>query len=244
MISFKIEEKEYNIPDFISIENYVKLFKLKDMFSDDYYAAKLINIFTDAPVEDLLECDYNQINYLASYIMSLFPSNNKQPLVERFELDGVHYGFFPNWRDLSFAEFVDMDTISTKKEKELLDMLHILMAVMYRPIVYEKSEHDFKIEKYDVKTITQRADLFKKKLNIEIVLGAQFFFINYAKKYLAFSQLSLIPKIPLKVKIKLIWKMRKLIWTIVFKKSTVGSLSPTDLLEMILQSTNQSIKKT
>jgi hypothetical protein len=244
MISFKIEEKEYQIPDYISIENYVKLYKLKDMFSDDYYAAKLINIFTEAPVEQLLECDYNQINYLASYIMSLFPSNTKQPLKERFEIDGIHYGFFPNWRDLTFAEFVDMDTISTKKEKELLDLLHILMAVMYRPIVDEETEHKFKIEKYDVKTLEKRAEIFKKKLDINIVLGAQFFFINYAKKYSAYSQLSLIPKIPLKVKIKLIWKMRKIMWAILFKKSTVGSLSPTDLLTMILQSTNQSIKKT
>lgn len=244
MISFKIEEKEYQIPDYISIENYVKLFKLKDMFSDDYYAAKLINIFTDAPIEQLLECDYNEINYLASYILSLFPSDNKQALTERFEIDGVKYGFFPNWKDLTFAEFVDMDTISTKKESELLDLLHILMAVMYRPIVEEETEHKFKIEKYDVKTLEQRGEIFKKKLNINIVLGAQFFFINYANKYLSYSQLSLIPKISTMNKLKLIWKMRKLMWAIVFKKSTVGSLSPTDLLTMILQNTKGSIKKT
>jgi hypothetical protein len=242
MIKFIIEEKEYKIEDFISIDSYVKIYKVKDIFSESYFAARVISLITDCPIEQLLESDAQEINYLAAYIMSLLP-NTKPEFKDRFELDGVHYGFFPKWRDLTYAEFVDMDTISTKKPDELLNMLHILAAIMYRPIINEKSEHDFEIEKYNVDSMKERAELFKKKLDVKYVLGAQFFFINFAMRYLLYIQTSSITKIPFLMKIKLIWKMRKMIWNITFKKRSGGSLSQTELLEMILQNTTIFTKR-
>lgn len=242
MIKFKINDTEYSVPDKITIESYSKIFKIKDLFSEDYFAAKLINIVTGAPVEDLLQVDYERVNYIANYLMSLFPLD-KPEFKDRFELNGVHYGFFPNWKDLTFAEFVDLDTISTKKPDELLDLLHILAAIMYRPITSEKSEHEFEIEKYDIKTMKERAELFKKELNVSYVLGAQFFFIKFARIFSGYTHLSLIPKLSIWTKIKLLWMMRKIIWAQVFKKPSAGSSSLTELLETILQSTNMSMKK-
>jgi hypothetical protein len=242
MIKFKIEDKEYKIDDFISIDNYVKIFKVKDIFSESYFAARIISLITDCPIEQLLESDAQEINYLAAYVMSLLPQSNPK-FIDRFELDGVHYGFFPKWRDLTYAEFVDMDTISTKKPDELLNKLHILAAIMYRPIINERSEHDFDIEKYNVDSMKERAELFKKKLDVKYVLGAQFFFINYAMRYSLYIQTSSITKIPFLMKIKLVWKMRKMIWNIAFKKRSGGSLSQTELLETILQNTTMFTKR-
>lgn len=242
MIKFKIEDKEYKVPNFISIDHYAKIYKIKDLFSDDYFAARLLNIVSEAPVEDLLESDFQEVNYLSTYVMELIPKD-KPNFIDRFKLDGVDYGFFPNWKDITYAEFVDMDTISTKKHDELLNLLHILAAVMYRPIIKERSEHDFDIEKYDVKTMKDRAELFKKKLDVKYILGAQFFFIKFAKRYSDYTHLSSIPKLSIWTKIKLIWKMKKYIWLLIFKKPSDGSLSQTELLQMILQSTNLSIKK-
>ena len=241
-MKFKVKETEYIIPDYISIENYVKIYKIKDLYTDEYLAAKLVNLITDASLEDLYECDYMELNYISAYIMSLIPLEVPK-FEDQFEIDGVKYGFFPNWRDLTYAEFVDMDTISTKKEDELLGMLHILAAVMYRPIIEQKSEHDFKIEKYDVKTMILRSEIFKKKLDCKYILGAQFFFINYARRYSHYTQLSSIQSISIWTRINLIWKMRKLIWKMIFKGRLVGSLSQTELLEMILQSTTTSTRK-
>lgn len=243
MIKFKIEQTEYHLPDFMSIENYAKIYKIKDLFSDDYFAAKLISIVSDAKIEDLLESDYQEVSYLASYLMSLIPSE-KPEFTDRFVLDGVEYGFFPSWRDLTFAEFIDMDTLSTKKADEILDVLHILAAIMYRPIVEQKSEHDFKIEKYDVNTMVERAELFKQKLDIKYILGAQFFFIKFANRFSSYTQISSIQSLSIWTKIKITWSLRKLIWNIIFRRRSVGTLSSTELLAMILQSTSTSIKKT
>jgi len=243
MIKFKVDDLEYKVPTFISIENYVKIFKQKDIFSDDYFAARIISEVTNCPVEDLLQGDAQEMNYVAAYILSLIPQETPK-FIDRFELDGIHYGFFPKWRDLTYAEFVDMDTISTKKPDELLSLLHILASIMYRPITKERSTHDFDIEKYNLESMKERAELFKKKLDIKYILGAQFFFINYAKTFSSYTQMSLMKKIPIWTKIKLVWKMRKMIRNIVFKRHSVGSLSQTELLEMILQNTTISTKKT
>ena len=236
MIKFKIDDVEYKLPEFISIENYAKIYKVKDLFSDTYFAAKIISLITNAPLEKVLEQDYEKIEYMSAYVLSLIPIDKPQ-FVDRFEIDGINYGFFPDWKELTFAEFVDMDTISTKKPEELLDLLHILSAVMYRPIIEETSKHDYKIEKYNVESMKKRAEIFKTKLDITYVLGAQFFFINYATKFLNYTHLSSIQKISIWTKIKMIWLMRRWIWAaITSKKSLDGSLSSTELVKTILQS--------
>jgi len=243
MTKFKIEDKEYFIPDYISIEKYVKIYKIKNLFSDTYFQAKLINIVTDAPLEDLLDCDYQSINYLTQLILSMIPIKNPQ-FEDRFEIDGINYGFFRDWKDLTFAEFVDLDTISTKKEDDLLDHLHILAAIMYRPIISEKSKHDFEIESYDVNKLKERGEIFKKKLDVKYLLGAQFFFIKFANRFSNYSLVSSMPMMTLKERIKWIWKNRDLMRKILFRKFTGGSLSSTELLKMTLQNTNiSSVKK-
>jgi hypothetical protein len=236
MIKFKIEDKQYQLPKSISIDKYVKIYKAKELFTDEYFAAKIINIVCDTPLDDLLDSDYQEVNYLAAQILEMIPID-KPKFKDRFEIDGVHYGFFPTWKELSFAEFVDMDTISTKKPDELLSMLHILAAIMYRPITEEKSHHDFQIEKYDVEKMKVRSEIFKHKLDISYVLGAQFFFINYAKKYSDYFQLSSMKTLSIWTRIKLIWNLRKMIWKTLFKKSTDGSSLSTDSLKTILRNT-------
>lgn len=241
MIEFKIEDKTYAVPKFISVGNYSKIYKIKNLFSDDYFSAKMVSLLTGCPVEELLECDFEKVNFISAYLLSLFPLE-RPPFKDRIEIDGVHYGFITNWRNLTYAEYIDMDTISTKKEDDILNYLHILAAIMYRPIINERSYGDFDIEKYDVDSMKKRAELFKDKMDIKYLLGAQFFFINFARKYSALIQISSMKKLNLWSKIKMIWIMRKIIWAIVFRKRSVGLWSQTELLETIIRSTNKSIK--
>jgi hypothetical protein len=241
-IKFKIDEQEYKLPEFISVENYSKIYKVKDLFSDDYFAAKIVSIVCEVPLEKLLNTDYQEVSFLASQILKNIPLE-KPKFVDRFELNGVKYGFFPNWKELTFAEFIDLDTISTKKPDELLDLLHILAAIMYRPITEEKSQHDYKIEKYNVDSMKERSEIFKKHLDIKYVLGAQFFFINFANRFSNYSRLSLIPKMTMWMKIKILWKTRKWILATIFKRPMVGSLSSIKLQETILQSLTTYTKK-
>jgi len=243
MIKFRIDGKQYQLPEFISIEKYTKIYKVKDLFSDDYFAAKIVNIVSEAPLEDLLDGEFNEVQKLSYYVLSLIPQS-KPKFIDRFTLNGVEYGFIPDWKDLTFAEFADLDTLSTKKADEILDNLHIIAAIMFRPITDINNNNIYKIEKYNIDTMKERAQLFKKELDIKYVLGAQFFFINFANKFLNSSPPYLMPNLSLWQKIKLIWMMRKFLGkTTDYKKLTDGSLSSTEFLKTILQNTKLSTKK-
>lgn len=239
IIKFDIEGKEYECPTWINIENYVKVYKIKDIFSDEYFSAKFLNILTGAPVEELLEADYQKIKWLSNYCMSLFPKD-KQAFVDKFEIDGKWYGFIPSWRKLSFAEYVDLDTLITKKNPEVLDYIHIITAIMYRPIIGDHTKSKFEIEKYNQGSLHDRAELFKKKLNINVFIGAQFFFIQFVKKFSELTQTS--STMTLTEKIRIMWKMRKM-RKLLLKKDSDGMLLSTELVPTILQSMIRSSKK-
>lgn len=242
MIKFKIDNQEFQLKDFISIGDYVKIYKIKDLFKEDYFAAKILNIITGAPLDLLKEAEYEKIGYLANYVLSLFPYD-KPEFKQTFELNGVKYGFLPNWRDISFAEFVDLDTLSSKKENDLLDVLHVIAAIMYRPITTEISEHNYFIEEYNVETLYGRAELFKNQLDIKYVLSGQFFFVNYATKLSNYTLPYSTPKLTLMEQLKMIWMMWRLVFKITSKKRLGGFLSSTKLLTTILQNTTTYTRK-
>jgi hypothetical protein len=238
-IKFDIDKKEYTLPEYITIGNYVDIFKIKDLFDDKYLSAKVVSKLSGCPMEDLLDTDYNKVEELGNYCMTLFPTG--QPKFEdRFQLDGVWYGFIPNWKKVTFAEFVDLDTLFGKKKNQILDNIHILTAIMYRPITSDPSLPKYEIEKYDVDSMEDRAFLFKNELDIRYFLGAQFFFIRFGRKLydptLQYSTLTLMQKI------KFLWKWRRMIWNLLFKKDGDGMRYSTELLTMTLRNTKQYFK--
>lgn len=239
MIKFKIEGKQYQIRDIMSIEDYVKIYKIKDLFDEEYFAAKLVSIVTDAPMEDLLECGYEEVAFLAASILQNLPKKDKVNFQDQFELGGTTYGFLPSWKELTFSEFVDLDTLSTKKADELLDNLHFIAAIMYRPIIRQHTKHKFDIEPYEMDSMIERAELFKKHLDVKILLGSQFFFIKFAKMYSSHSLQYSIPKLSIWTQVKLIWKMWRMIYKIRSLQPLGGFWSSTNLLKTILQNTKK-----
>ena len=235
-VTFELEGQEYKIPTHLTINDYVKVFKVKDLFDDDYFAAKLISIITGADMTKLLEADREKVGYVFEQIYKILPLD-KPGFLDKFTLDGVEYGFIPSWKKMSFGEFADLDTLMTKKPDEVLDYLHIITAILYRPITKSKSKHNFEIEKYNQNTMEERSELFKNKLDIEVALGAQFFFTQFAKIYSNYTPISL--KMWMKIswiQLSVLWKMRKLIWKrIVLRKDLDGLSFSTEFAQMILQ---------
>jgi len=243
-LTFELEGKEYKIPQYITVGDYVKIYKIKGLFDDDYFATKLINVLTGAPQDKLLEVQRDKIEYIFQQVFSILPQG-EPGFVDKFKLDGVEYGFIPSWRKMSFGEFADLDTLMTKKPEEMLDYLHIITAILYRPIIKSKSTHKFEIEKYNQPSLEERAELFKNKLDVEVSLGAQFFFTQFARNVSNYTQISL--KTWMKIswqQLKMLWKMRGWIWKkIVLRKDLDGTSFSTELLKMTLQDIQRLQKK-
>lgn len=239
-ITIEINKQEYEIPNFLSIENYIKVYNVKDFLGDKFFQAKLINQILGIKMESVLQARHNEIDFISNYILSLFPDSD-YPFYDKFILNGVEYGFIPSWKNMSFAEYVDLDTLSTKDTKEVINNLHILCAIMYRPIVSKKNEHDFLIEEYDVKTMETRAELFKKELDVKYVLGGQFFFSHFVTISSNNIQLfSILKNLSFMKRMVLTWKLRKIIWKILLNKPLDGSPLLIDYVMTILQDTIKS----
>lgn len=242
-VTFKLKNKEYELPDFLSIGDYVKIFKIKDLFEDEYMKAKVVNLLTGCPMDVLMKSENLKVDFLATTIFAMVP---KPPykLYDRFELDGVHYGIFRSYKELSFGEFADLDTLLSKKPEEIMDYLHVIAAIMYRPIVEQKSEHNFKIEEYNSQTVEERAFLFKNKLDVKYVLGGQFFFINFAKNYLNYIPASLTQRIKKEwMMMKFLWRHRSWIWKYLLKKDSDGMSFLIEYQKIELQHTMKLLKK-
>ena len=242
-ITFEIEGVEYKIPQFLTVGDYVKIFKVKDLFTDEYFAVKLISIVTGAPMDLLMKTNREVVNHLSAEILKIIPQD-KPMFYDRFELNGVQYGFIPSWKKMSFGEFADLDTLMTKKQEEYLDYLHIITAILYRPITKQKSEHKFEIEEYNQYSLDDRSELFKDQLDVKYMLGSQFFFTLFAKNYLMHIPIYFQTWMSMSwMQIKFAWKWRKKLWKIVWNKNSDGTSFLIELQMMILQDTIQSFRK-
>ena len=242
-IEFELKKKNYELPDYLSIGDYVKIFKIKDLFEDEYLKAKVINLLTDCPMDTLLQAENHKVDFLATTIFAMVP---KPPytLIDTFELDGVKYGYLPSYKEITFGEFADLDTLLTKKPEEVMDYMHVIAAIMYRPIVSQKSKHDYKIEKYNQDTLNERAELFKKKLDVKFALGGQFFFTNFALTYSNYTPQSLTQRIMKEwTMIKLLWKHKWTIMKLVSKKDLDGMSFLIESQRIELRNIIKSLKK-
>lgn len=100
-----------------------------------------------------------------------------ESLIQKFTLDGVRYGFIPNWTQLTLGEYVDLEAYTT--QGELTDHLHKAMALMYRPVTAE-SLHQYDIEAYEP---DERRNSAMLDMPMNIAVGALVFFYTIGRAF-------------------------------------------------------------
>ena len=93
--------------------------------------------------------------------------------LETFDLQGVTYGFIPNWDEFTTGEWIDAEQYAADFWKNA----HKLMALLFRPIV-RKWGDAYEIEPYTAK---ENAEVFKD-LPADQVSGALLFFFDYKNR--------------------------------------------------------------
>ncbi len=105
----------------------------------------------------------------------------------RVFLKDQEYGIIPNLENLTIGEFIDIEEYAADWNNKV----HLLMAVLYRPII-EKGNWGYTIEEYDSEKSTRRADLFLDYFNVEDAQSASVFFSLIVSGYLSLSPESLV----------------------------------------------------
>ena len=129
----------------------------------------MIEIFCEIPLSDVNKFTYKSIRAVVEILGKMF--QQKPNLTHRFKMNNVEYGFIPKLDDMSFGEYVDLDTYSNS-----WDEMDKAMAVLYRP-VKQSFKNSYLIEDYDtVKEVSM------SKMPLDVAMGAIFFLYNLKKE--------------------------------------------------------------
>jgi len=150
----------------ITLAQYQKYLKIQEDNKDEkFLAVKMIEIFCGIRGDLIMKMKANSIQDITSVLAEMF--EQKPSLVREFKMNGINYGFIPSLEDISFGEYVDLDTYISDTSN-----MHRAMAVLYRPIV-QRYDNKYLIEEYKGENSEKMKDM-----PMDAVLGSILFFYH------------------------------------------------------------------
>ena len=125
----------------ITLGQYQEFYKLNNVEDVKVVERRMIEIFCQVPMKYVNQMKAIDVKEIIQILTSML--ENKPSLVNLFKMDGVEYGFIPDLDDMTFGEYVDLDTFIGDTNN-----LHRAMNVLYRPIKIKRSGR-YQIEDYD-----------------------------------------------------------------------------------------------
>ena len=160
---------DINIPDSlaeVTLEQYQKYLKIQDENKDEkFLAVKMIEIFCGLRGDHVLMMRATDIQSIVNILTDML--NDTPKLVTQFKMKGKQYGFIPKLEDMTFGEYIDLDTFMGD-----WDNMHRAMNVLYRPVTDQYGDK-YAIEEYQVDSVEQM-----KGMPMNAVLGSILFFYN------------------------------------------------------------------
>jgi hypothetical protein len=202
-IEYKSKKYEVKEPD---IETWSKLILLQEWTDEREFSIKLLSFITGLTEEEIEQADWQEV-LSAAQVVSKYFMEEAVEFKKEFEHDGKKYKFIdlPN---LTFGEFIDIDTFLTKTPLEKKKELHLLMALLYREV-----DDNGNYLPYNSKDVDDRATKFKK-LPVKYINGASSFFLRIDKISRGNSKLSFWKKT--KMRLKMIYLLVKFLVLIGF----------------------------
>ena len=160
---------EVYIPDTLSeitLGQYQKYLKIQENNEDEnFLAIKMIEIFCGLRGDTIMAMKANSIKDITLILTEMF--NEKPQLVKEFKMGGRNYGFVPKLEDMTFGEYIDLDTYIGD-----MNNIHRAMNVLYRPMK-QKYQDRYLVEDYT-------GEDPEKMLNMpmDAVLSSILFFYN------------------------------------------------------------------
>jgi hypothetical protein len=158
----------------IKLSQYQKFVKVADQNEEsEFIHHKMIEIFCNVELKYVTQFKRKQIIEIVTTINKLF--EKIPPLKQRFNLNGIEYGFIPNLDDISQGEYMDLDNYIV----DIAD-LNRAMAIMYRPVT-SKIKEKYLIEPYE------GSDVYADKMldaPLDVALSARVFFYHLGNELL------------------------------------------------------------
>ena len=166
----KIKKKKLVVPssqDEISLERYQRFVKettLTDNMNEQFIASRMLDIFLDIPTSSVMRMTLASMERIAGMLAEVLAETpDLKPI---FKMGDTEFGFIPKLDEMTFGEYVDLDTFMSD-----WSTMHKAMAVLYRPIK-TRYEDKYEIVEYD-------GDMYHeamKKMPLSVAMGSMLFF--------------------------------------------------------------------
>ena len=144
-------------------QKWVKIIENEEVST--FFQQKMIEIFCNAKLETVLQMKVKDVDEVTQHIDNLF--NEKPDFIPTFILNDIEYGFIPQLDEMTFGEYIDLDSFLADWQT-----MSKAMSVLFRPIKYKRNDK-YLIEDYES---SDKYNLSQMPLNV--VMGALVFFCN------------------------------------------------------------------
>ena len=164
-----------NIPESLSeitlgqYQQWVKITEGQEI--NNFYQQKMIEIFCGADLKDALKMRVKDINELTLELNKLFETKPK--FIDRCTINDNEFGFIPKLDDMSFGEYIDLDTYLAE-----WDTMDLAMGVLFRPVTFSRKG------KYLIEDYETASKYNMKNMRLDVVMGALVFFWNLKNELL------------------------------------------------------------
>lgn len=158
----------------IPLKHYQDFLKVQEKSNDEeFIAQKMVEIFCGITLSDVAKIQLKSLNQLVLHFTELFSS--KTPFVNRFKIGDIEFGFIPNLEEITFGEYVDLESYLSNWQT-----YHKAMSVLYRPIKTRIKD------KYEIQEYNPNQDMqeLMKFAPLDICIGASLFFWNLGNELL------------------------------------------------------------
>ena len=180
---------EINVPSSLSeitLGQYQKFLKIAENNPDgNFLNAKMIEIFCGISLSDSYKLKMSSVTAILDILNEMLAITPKH--VERFEMNGIEYGFIPDLDEMSLGEYIDLDNNASKWEQ-----MHLAMNVLYRPIKTTASRLKYRVlrnvlyrpiktskaGKYNIEDYDVKFPEVLKDMPLDAAIGSLFFFYN------------------------------------------------------------------
>ena len=127
----------------IKLRDYKHFLKIQDQNKDErFIKAKMVEIFCKMKLDEVLRLKYKDTEEIVEILNKTF--EEKPPLIRKFKLGKIQYGFIPALDEMSLGEYIDLDTYIGD-----WDNIEKAMNVLYRPIIASVKDK-YAIDEYKV----------------------------------------------------------------------------------------------
>jgi hypothetical protein len=197
MIKIKIDGNDHNVNPELTVEKYQIISRNPKKYENQ---TEILALYLGITPDELKDLPVDQISFLDK-ILTTHMTPPQTDLIFTFKHEGVTYGLENDWGNMTFGQWTDMEVFS--QPDKITDNIHILLALLYRPIEKQKG-NTYKLEKFKSSKVLDRAEIFK---NVPIILwfsAANFFFL-ISKEFVSNTNISLKRKMRIqKIKQKIL----------------------------------------